>query len=142
MGFAGVVPCFFCFFSCLQSLSDDNYLSAVTKTIEADKARGAASEAGGGHLLVVVVAVGVRKWQASRFVCMTNGQTGVSTVQLADPLVFLCLGGGTSMGPGLAEGPLTLLRGKHEVTGFRGSAFNCYTIAEILNVPFFAFICT
>lgn len=99
--------------------------------------RGAASEAGRGSLLLlVVVAVGVRKWQASRLVCMTNGQTGAAKGLSGGPLVPLCSGGRTSVGPGLEEGPLTLLRGKHEMPGFRGHAFNFRTITQILSVSF------
>ncbi len=67
---------------------------------------------GGGCLLVVVVEGGVRKWQASRLVRMTNGQTGVTTGQSADPLVPLCLSGGISMDVGLAGGPFLPLRGE------------------------------
>lgn len=46
--------------------------------------RGAASEAGGGCLLSLVAAEGVRKRQASRLVCLANGQTGVAAGHSAE----------------------------------------------------------
>lgn len=38
------------------------------------------------------------------YMSMTNGQTGVTMVRAAEPLVCLCLGGGTSAGLRLGEG--------------------------------------
>lgn len=78
-------------------------------------------------LLVVAVRVS-GGCGASRLVCKTNGQTGVTTGQSADPFVFLCLGGGASVGSGLAEGPFTLLRGKHDMCAFRRHVFNYHAV--------------
>ena len=51
------------------------------------------------------------------YVYMTNGRTGVGMAQAAEPLVCLCLSGGTSAGLRLAEG-------KFEMSDFRTKAFH------------------
>lgn len=68
---------------------------------------------------------------------MTNVQTGVGDGLVGRAISRISLGGGNSVGLGLAEGPFTRLRGKHEMPSFRGTACDFNTNTHF----FFASIC-
>lgn len=144
--FAGVVPPFFYIYiyPCLQILSDDNNF---VRSDQNKCGRGGLEGLpvrlqGGGCLLAVVAAGGVRKWQASRLVRMTNGQTGVTTGQSADPLVPFVFEWRNLSGRGISKGSFYPPEGgKHEILDCSGGLFNLfffYTVTRQLKCYFHA----
>lgn len=77
------------------------------------------------------VAVRVRRCQA----CVQDKWSDRCDDREVSSSLLLSLSGGASVGPRLTEGPFPLLRGKHDMSGFRQHVFDF----QFLNACFFSF---